>query len=117
MEEQKLNSKEIKMQPMANGKQDNQEEAQEKLPYDKLKEIADSLWNENRYLKQQLQNASQTLRSINRLDYLFRVAELSANASAQWQFNAEFISKCFEEIEKIMTIPEEEEAKEEEKEA
>ena len=116
MEEQKLNSKEIKMQPMADVKQDNQEKAQEKLPYDKLKEIADSLWNENRYLKQQLQNASQTLRSINRLDYLFKVAELSANASAQWHFNAEFVSKCFEEIEKIMTIPEKE-VKEEEKEA
>lgn len=116
MEEQKLNSKEIKMQPMANGKQDNQEETQEKLPYDKLKEIADSLWNENRYLKQQLQNASQTLRSINRLDYLFRVAELSSNASAQWKFTDDFVFKCFAEIEKIMTVPEEE-TKEEEKEA
>jgi hypothetical protein len=116
MEEQKLNSKEIKMQPMAGSKQDNQEEAQEKLPYDKLKEIADSLWNENRYLKQQLQNASQTLGSINRLDYLFRVAELTANASAQWKFNNDFVDMCFAEIEKIMTIPEEE-TKKEEKEA
>lgn len=116
MEEQKINSKVVKMQPMAGGKQNNKENTQEKLPYDKLKEVADSLWNENKYLKQQLQGAYETLRAINRLDYLFRVAELSANASTQWHFNDEFISKCFEEIEKIMTIPKEE-AKEEEKEA
>jgi hypothetical protein len=58
-------------------------------------------------LKQQLQNASQTLRSINRLDYLFRVAELTSNASAQWKFTDDFVFKCFEEIEKLLTVPEE----------
>jgi hypothetical protein len=104
------------MQPRAGSKKDNKENPQEKLPYGKLKEIADSLWNENKYLKQQLQGASEALRSINRLDYLFRVAELSSNASAQWKFTDDFVFKCFEEIEKIMTIPEEE-TKEEEKEA
>lgn len=107
MEEQKFNSKEIKMQPTAGGKQNNNN-PQEKLPYDKLKEIADSLWNENRYLKQQLQGATEALRSVNRLDYLFKVAELSANASAQWRFTNDFVSGCFGEIEKIMTPPEEE---------
>jgi hypothetical protein len=111
MEEQKINSKEVKMHPTDGSKQDNKE-VQEKLPYDKLKEIADSLWNENRYLKQQLQGASQTLRSINRLDYLFKVAELSANTSSQWHFSSEFTSKCFEEIEKLMTLPEEEKKEE-----
>ena len=115
MEEQKSNSKEIKMQPMAGSKQDNQEKAQEKLPYDKLKEIADSLWNENRYLKQQLQGASETLRSINRLDYLFKVAEF-ANREGKFNFSPDFVESCFAEIEKIMTIPEEE-AKKKEKEA
>ena len=115
MEEQKLNSKEVKMQPMADVKQDNQEKAQEKLPYDKLKEIADSLWNENRYLKQQLQNASQTLRSINRLDYLFKVIDSYNPQKSGLAFSLPFVEKCIQEIEKIMTIPEKE-VKEEEKE-
>jgi hypothetical protein len=114
MEEQKINSKEVKMQPMAGGKQDTKENPQEKLPYDKLKEIADSLWNENRYLKQQLQGASETLRSINRLDYLFKVAEF-AYREGKFNFSPDFVESCFEEIEKIMTPPEEE-VKEAEKE-
>lgn len=113
MEERKLNSKEVKMQPMAGSKQ---EEKQEKLSYDKLKEIADSLWNENRYLKQQLQGASESLRTINRLDYLFKVVEISANASSLWHFSDDFITNSIKEIEKIMTPPEEE-TKEEEKKA
>jgi hypothetical protein len=43
---------------------------------------------------------------------LFKVAELSANTSSQWHFSAEFTSKCFEEIEKLMTLPEEEKKEE-----
>lgn len=115
MEEQKFNSKEVKMQPMAGGKQDNKEEAQEKLPYDKLKEITDSLWNENRYLKQQLQGASESLRAINRLGYLLKIVEISTNASSLWHFSDDFITNCIKEVEQLMTPPEEE--KEEEKEA
>jgi hypothetical protein len=107
MEEQKINSKEVKMQPMAGGKQDTKENPQEKLPYDKLKEIADSLWNENRYLKQQLQGASESLRSINRLDYLLRVVEIAGNMK-DYSFDAEFVEGCLNEIQKIMTPPEEE---------
>ena len=117
MEEQKINSKEVKMQSNAGVKQDNQEETQEKLPYDKVKEIADSLWNENRYLKQQLQNASQTLSSINRLNYLLKVVEISHNnRNNSVSFTTDFIEKCIDEIQKIMTLPVEEK-KEEEKEA
>lgn len=110
MEEQKINSKEVKMQPMAGGKQDTKENPQEKLPYDKLKEIADSLWNENRYLKQQLQGASETLRTINRLDYLFKIVEF-ANKEGKFTFNPDFVASCFEEIEKVMTPPVEEKKK------
>ena len=110
MEEQKINSKKVKMQPMASGKQEN---PQDKLPYDKLKEMADSLWNENRYLKQQLQGASEALRSINRLDYLFKVAEF-AYREGKFNFTPDFVESCFEEIEKIMTPPEKEDKKERE---
>lgn len=106
MEEQKINSKEIKMQPTAGGKQDNQGDPQEKMPYDKLKEITDNLWNENRYLKKQLQDASEYIQSINRLDYLFKVAEI-ANREGRFNFSPDFVESCFDEIEKIMTPPEE----------
>ena len=113
MEEQKSN-KEVKMQPMAGGKKDNKENPQEKLPYDKLKEIADNLWNENRYLKQQLQGASETLRSINRLDYLFKVAELACR-EGKFNFSPDFIESCLGEIEKIMTPPEDDQSTEDNK--
>lgn len=116
MEEQKINGKEVKMQPVAGGKQDIKENPQEKLPYDKLKEVADSLWNENKYLKQQLQGASEALRSINRLDYLLRVVEIDHNNKINSvSFARDFVEKCINEIQKIMTPPVEEK-KEEEKE-
>ena len=74
MEEQKKNSKEIKMNVPKKNTQDNNEEAP-KYTYEQLKEIADKLFSENRYLKQQLYQASETIRMFNRLDYLFKVVE------------------------------------------
>ena len=99
MEEQK--NKEVKM------------EAEKKLPYEKLSEIADNLFNENRYLKQQLQQAQRFIQTFNRLDYLFRVIEIS-NTQGSWHFSDDFCAKCMEEIEATMTIPEEEEETKEE---
>lgn len=94
MEEQK--NKEVKMG------------AEKKLPYEKLSEIADNLFNENRYLKQQLQQAERFIQTFNRLDYLFKVIETS-NTQGSWHFPDDFCAKCMEEIEDIMTIPEKEE--------
>jgi hypothetical protein len=95
MEEQK--SKEVKMNP---------ENGQQKLTYDQLKEVADKLWNDNRYLRQELQKATEFANTINRLDYLFKVVEF-ANREGAYNFSSEFTAKCFEEIEKLLTVPEE----------
>ena len=100
MEEKKNETKNVKMQPVK-GSKDLKEE---KLPYDKLKEAADSLWNENRYLKQQLKQASDYIGSINRLDYLFKVVEF-ANREAKYNFSSDFTARCFEEIEEILAGP------------
>lgn len=97
MEEQKK-GKEIKMNPNTN-KQDNM-----KLSYDQLKEIADKLWNDNKYLQKELQQAAEFARTINRLDYLFKVVEISSRASGS--FNSDFVLSCTDEIEKLLTVPE-----------
>jgi hypothetical protein len=112
MEEQKINGKEVKLQPVAGGKK-GAENSQEKLPYEKLKEIADSLWNENRYLKQQLQGATEALRTFDRLDYLFKVVDCASKES-KFSFHPDFVAKCFDEIEKVMTPPEQKEKKDKE---
>lgn len=89
--------------------QGNNEEAP-KYTYEQLKEIADKLFSENRYLKQQLYQASETIRMFNRLDYLFKVVE---NASV---FNdMVFVNNCLEEIKDAMTITENKEEEEKEK--
>lgn len=96
MEEQKKNSKEIKMQPNAGS---DKEKSQEKLPYDKLQEIANTLWNENRQMRQQLL-------SIDRMDYLLRVISI-ANNCKNYSFDTDFIQNCIDEVQKVITLPEE----------
>lgn len=109
MEEQKKNSKEIKMSVPKKNTQGNNEEAP-KYTYEQLKEIVDKLFSENRYLRQQLYQASETIRMFNRLDYLFKVVE---NASV---FNdMMFVNNCLEEIKDAMTITENKEEEEKEK--
>lgn len=105
MEEQKNNSKEVKMQAV-NSQQDNNAQNQQELSYEDLKTAAIQMSKENQYLKAQLQGATETLRTINRLDYLFKVLE-QGNC-----FDKLYIDKCVEEIKKVMTPPQElEEAK------
>ena len=99
MEEQKNNSKEVKMQAIQ-GQQDNNQNQQE-LSYEDLKTAAIQLSKENQYLKAQLQGATETLRTINRLDYLFKVLEQGS------YFDKLYIDKCVEEIKKVMTPPQE----------
>ena len=101
MEEQK--SKEVKMNP---------ENGQQKLTYDQLKEVADKLWNDNRYLRQELQKATEFANTINRLDYLFKVVEF-ANNGDKYNFSSEFTAKCYDEIEKVLALPEQEPEKNE----
>lgn len=103
MEEQKSNVKEIKMKPVVdNGVHQNE---QKKLTYEQLKEVADRLWNENRYLKQQNQQLASFANTINRLDYLFKVMEI-ANRDGRFCFDEDFVMSCIGEIQKVMTPPE-----------
>jgi len=103
MEEQKV--KEIKMQPNI-GKQGNTQNGQQKLSYDQLKDMADKLWNEVRYLRQQNQQLSSFANTINRLDYLLKIVEV-ANHEDKYNFGRDFVNACIMEIEGLMTPPEE----------
>lgn len=105
MEEQKNKAKEIKMQP--NTQNQGNIEAQ-KLTYDQLKDAADKLWNENRYLRQQNAQLTQFTNTVNRLDYLFRIVEIAHNnRSNSVSFASEFVEECIDEIQKAMVIPQE----------
>ena len=67
---------------------------------------------ENALLKKQVDYLAQQLHQANlanmfkRMDYLFKVVEYSRS------FRAEFVASCIEEIEQMMTLPEEEKTEE-----
>ena len=103
MEEQKK-SKEVKLNPKS-------KDGDQKLSYEQLSSVCNKLYQENQYLKSQLQQASETIGLFNRLDYLFKVVALSTKQS-EYHFSNDFIAACFQEIEEAMTPL----AKEEEKE-
>ena len=93
MEEQNK-AKQIKMNASA-GKSENK---QQKLTYEQLNDACNQLWQQNK----QLAARNRELESFamnKRLDYLFKVLELSN------QFSSDFVVNCSSEIEQAMTIP------------
>ena len=106
MEEQKNNSKEIKMQST---------DKQPEFTKEQLKDMADKLFNENRWLRQQNQQMNQALMGFDRLDYLLRVISI-ANDCKNYSFESDFIQKCIEEVQKAMTPPEDNHTAEDNKE-
>lgn len=72
----------------------------EKLSYEQLENVAHQLSEQNRQLYAKLQEL-QVSNMFKRLDYLFKVVENTG------VFSLEFHTKCVEEIESLMTIPEE----------
>lgn len=110
MEEQK---KEVQMQPMAGSKQDNTKQSE--LTKEQLKDMADKLFNENRWLRQQNQQMNQALMSFERLDYLLRVISI-ANDCKNYSFDTDFVQKCIDEVQKAMTPPENNQTTEDNKE-
>ena len=74
----------------------------EKMSYEQLENIAHQLSDQAKQLYAKLQEANM-VNMFKRLDYLFKVVE---NAHA---FNEEFVTKCVDEIEDLMTVPETEE--------
>ena len=93
MEEQK--KKVVEMQPTI-----KETERPEKMSYEQLENIAHQLSEQARQLYSQLQKSNMT-NMFKRLDYLFKVVENGH------MFKQDFLEKCITEIEEIMTVPEE----------
>lgn len=86
---------------------------EKKYTYEELTNICNKLLQEREYLQQQLQQASASLRTIDRLDYLIRIVEAD-KTTGNWHFDPNFMEKCIQEIQEIMTPPvDEKETKEE----
>jgi len=104
MEEQK--NKKIKM---------DAPKEQQKLTYEQLNNACVQLSQQNQYLRQQLEQANKVLNTFSRLDYLFKVIECDHNNKINSvSFSRDFVEKCVNEIQILMTIPEDKEENKEE---
>ena len=74
----------------------------EKLSYEQLENVAHQLSEQNRQLLAKLQELNMA-NIFKRLDYLFKVIENGH------MFKQYFLKKCIEEVESLMTVPEQEE--------
>jgi hypothetical protein len=70
----------------------------EKMSYEELNNAAIQLSEQNRKMYMQLQEVNM-VNMFKRLEFLFKVIE------NQGSFSSEFVIKCVEEVEDIMTIP------------
>jgi hypothetical protein len=102
--EEKIASKEIKMKGA---------ESQQRLTYDELNQacadMSQQLQKQDVYIRQLREQMAQMnyILQSRRLEYLFRVVELSEKADSMWKFNPDFIASCINEIQESLTIPEE----------
>ena len=78
----------------------------EKMSYEELENIAHQLSEQSRVLMQKLQEANMS-NMFKRIDYLFKVLEFEN------MFSDSFIDKCAQEIQDIISIPEEDKSIEE----
>ena len=76
-----------------------------KMSYEELKMALDQAAVQQRQLISQMANMNYT-NVFKRLDFLFKVLEHKDS------FNSDFVINCSEEIEQILTVPEEEEVEE-----
>jgi len=72
---------------------------EKKISYDQLKTAADQLHQQNQFLIKEIQKKG-TEELYKRIEYLFKVLEFSS------KFNKDFVLKASEELEAILTIPE-----------
>ena len=102
--EEKIASKEIKMKKAEN---------QQRLTYDELNQacadMSQQLQKQDVYIRQLREQMAQMhyILQNRRLEYLFRVVELSMKADNMWKFNPDFVTSCMDEIQESLTIPEE----------
>ncbi len=73
------------------------ETKQQKLTYEQLNDACNQLWQQNKQLAARNREL-ETFAMNKRLDYLFKVLELSN------QFSSGFVGNCASEIEQAMTI-------------
>lgn len=83
------------------------EDKQKKLSYEELNDVCNQLWQQNQQLTKKCRELD-VFNMFKRLDYLFKVVELSSTIA-----DAEFTNNCIDEIKILMTPPKEEESKEE----
>ena len=111
--EEKIGSKEVKMNMSTKQPQ--------KLSYEELNqacaEMSQQIQQQNKYIQQmhkQMQEMDFMLQN-KRMDYLFRVVEISnrSNVSEYACFAKDFVENCIAEIQESLTIPQQEEDKEE----
>lgn len=89
------------------------EETQEqvrKFTYEQLEQIATNLSSQVQQLSVKLQEANM-FNIFKRLDYCFKVLEVAQNQKIDL-LKEEFVKKCANEIQELMTVPEEPETKE-----
>lgn len=89
------------------------EETQEqvkKFTYEQLEQIATNLSSQVQQLSVKLQEANM-FNMFKRLDYCFKVLEVAQNQKIDL-LKEEFVKKCANEIQELMTVPEEPETKE-----
>lgn len=107
MEEQKNETKVVDMQNAGTTNQDDK-----KLTYEKLNAVAQQLYNENMYLKQEMKKMQYAIKSIDRLDYLLKIIEVDNESRGNTiSFDISFIAKCVDEIQKLI-YPDESDDKE-----
>ena len=111
--EKKIGSKEMKMNVST--------EQPQKLSYEQLNqacaEMSQQIQQQNKYIQQmhkQMQEMNFMLQN-KRMEYLFKVVELANNykSSSYPCFDKLFVEECLAEIQESLTIPEQEEEKEE----
>lgn len=109
MEEQKLKSKEIRMNPNVEAKPQPAEN--QKLTYEQLNQACMELSQQNQQMQTYIKKLHQQMGEMNallgtkRMDYLFKVIELHTKYE-KW-FDSDFVLKCAEEVQESLTIPEE----------
>ena len=96
-------------------------EGKQKLSYEELNNVCAELSQQNQQMQQYIQklhgeiSRMTTALQLKRLDYLFRIVEISNGANAKWEFDNNFVSSCVAEIQEAMTVPEKSEDDVEEK--
>lgn len=83
-------------------------EERQKLCYEQLNEACSQLFQQNQQLRSEV-NRLNTFNAFRRLDYLFKVVELSDKIK-----DGEFVAQCVDELKEAMTVGETEESNTEE---